>query len=187
MIASNNVFFTEYEEDITNSPTLTLEGSTVVSNNVFFTEYEEDIANSPTFTIEGTSIKNNNVPVVIAQPFTTAGTYTWTVPDGVTSISAVAVGGGGGGGGAGGYGQNAAGGRGGGGGALSYLNNISVTSGEVLTIISGSAGTAGAYTGQVTAKDGAAGVDSQIRRANNSVIFFAKAAVMVAVLQPSTN
>ena len=51
------------------------------------------------------------------------GVTTWVVPEGVTSISAVAVGPGG---------QNTA--SGGGGGALSYVNDLAVTPGETLTI-----------------------------------------------------
>lgn len=68
----------------------------------------------------------------------------WTVPAGVTSITAVAVGGGG----LGGpgvkylvetsYQYNA--GCGGGGGGLGYVNNISVTPGETLTIGAGNGG-----------------------------------------------
>ena len=53
------------------------------------------------------------------QQFTTAGTFTWTCPVGVTSISAVAIGGGGGGQSSGNYqGQPGYEGNGGGGGAL---------------------------------------------------------------------
>jgi hypothetical protein len=64
--------------------------------------------------------------------FTTPGTYSWTVPTGVFSISAVAVGGGGGGG--------PGGGGSGGGGALAYVNRISVTPGETLTVGVGTSG-----------------------------------------------
>jgi hypothetical protein len=67
--------------------------------------------------------------------FTTPGTYSWTAPIGVTSVSVVAVGGGGG---AGLYN-----GGGGGGGALAYKNNIAVTPGQSYTVIVGAAGTAG--------------------------------------------
>ena len=78
--------------------------------------------------------------------FTTPGTYSWTVPTDVTSISAVAVGGGGGGPGIG---------AGGGGGALAYVNHISVTPGETLTVGVGTSGL-GANTPGVglTATDG---------------------------------
>ena len=65
--------------------------------------------------------------------YTTPGEYEFTVPDGVTSVSAVVIGGGG----SGGEGTNAAGG-----GALCYVNNKSVTPGEVFTIIVGAGGAA---------------------------------------------
>ena len=57
-IISNNVFFIEYEEDITNTPAFTISGTSIISNNTFFVEYEEDITNSPTFTITGTAVKS---------------------------------------------------------------------------------------------------------------------------------
>lgn len=72
--------------------------------------------------------------------FTIPGTYTWIVPEGVTSISAVAVGGGGGAwdrtsGSAGTWGSSGAG------GSLRYKTTIPVTPGEQLTVIVGAAGT----------------------------------------------
>ena len=60
----------------------------------------------------------------------TGGTYSFTVPAGVTSISALAIGAGGGGG-----------------GALAYANNIAVTAGETLTVNVGSAGAPGTAAG----------------------------------------
>ena len=68
--------------------------------------------------------------------FTTPGTYSWTVPPFVESISMVAVGGGQSGG------SGAAGGLGGAGGWLAYRNTYTVTEGDVLTIVVGSGGTA---------------------------------------------
>lgn len=65
--------------------------------------------------------------------YTTPGTYTWTVPAGVTSICAVCVAGGGSGGG----GPNASGG---GGGGLHWRNDIPVTSGEILSLTVGNTG-----------------------------------------------
>jgi len=61
-----------------------------------------------------------------SQSYTTAGTYSWIVPSGVSSVSIVTVG-------AGGSTQlfsNVSGG----GGALAYVNNVSVTPGETLTV-----------------------------------------------------
>jgi hypothetical protein len=88
------------------------------------------------------------------QAYTTAGTYTFTVPAGVTSVSTVCVGGGGGG--AIGDGSNY--GSGGSGAGLAYGNNISVTPGESLTVIvgagggqsSGCGGSGGILAGNVT-------------------------------------
>ena len=66
--------------------------------------------------------------------YTTPGTYSWTVPEGVTSISVVAVGGGGGAISA----QNDV--SGGGGGALAYGNNIPVLPGQTYTVVVGAGG-----------------------------------------------
>jgi RHS repeat-associated protein len=66
--------------------------------------------------------------------YTTPGTYTWTAPTGITSVSVVCVGGGGGGGA--GYWA----GGGGGGGGTGWKNNISVTPGQSYTVVVGSGG-----------------------------------------------
>lgn len=63
--------------------------------------------------------------------WTTVGIYSFVVPGGVTSISAVTIGSGGSGGGRSGSAATAGGG---GGGGLSYSNGISVTPGETLTV-----------------------------------------------------
>ena len=72
-----------------------------------------------------------------AQPgdatYVTTGTYSWTAPAGVTSVSVVAVGGGGGGGF-----QWSSGG--GGGGGLGWKNNIPVTPGQSYTVVVGAGG-----------------------------------------------
>jgi hypothetical protein len=65
--------------------------------------------------------------------YTTPGTYTYTVPAGVNSISVVCIGAGGGGGN-----QNS--GQGGAGGALAYRNSISVSAGDTATVVVGSGG-----------------------------------------------
>ncbi len=67
------------------------------------------------------------------QEFTTAGTHSWTCPEGVTSVCAVAVGAGGplqGSSGAGGF-------DGCSGGGLGWKNNISVTPGQTYTVVVG--------------------------------------------------
>lgn len=68
------------------------------------------------------------------QAYTTAGTYSWTAPSGVTSVCVVCVGGGGGGG------NSGDGAGGGGGGGLGWKNNISVTPGQTYTVVVGAAG-----------------------------------------------
>ena len=70
--------------------------------------------------------------------FTNLGSNSWTIPDGVNSFSAVAVGGGGGG-----VTFNGSGGSGGGGGALAYINEYPCTPGEVWTVFVGEGGTFG--------------------------------------------
>lgn len=74
------------------------------------------------------------MPLPVGQiEYTTAGTYSFTVPNRVSNVSVVAVGGGA----AGDYSI------GGGGGALAYVNNIPVTPGNVYTVIVGASGTYG--------------------------------------------
>ncbi len=75
--------------------------------------------------------------------FLSQGTYTWTVPQGVTSVSAVVVGGGGGGAG----GVSASGG-GGGGGGLCYVTALTVTPGTQMTVDVGGGGVNGSQGGE---------------------------------------
>jgi hypothetical protein len=81
----------------------------------------------------------NGSGTVFSSTNSATATTTWTVPDGITSISAVCVGAGGGYGFCSGYysGGWYQGGGGGGGGGLSYQTEIPVTPGEELTIIIG--------------------------------------------------
>jgi hypothetical protein len=74
--------------------------------------------------------------------YTSPGSYTFVVPAGITSISAVAISGGGGGGAgyAAVYGNPIA--RGGDGGGLGYVNNFSVTPGQSMTVSVGAGGLA---------------------------------------------
>ncbi len=94
--------------------------------------------------------------------YTTAGSYSFVVPVGITSISAVCVGGGGGGGN---NGENAndddAGG--GGGGGLAY-GTFAVTPGETLTVIVG----AGGAGGTTSSRDGGDGGSSTIYNLNTN-------------------
>jgi len=88
-----------------------------------------------------TSTKVETFPVG-QTPYTSAGTYTFTVPSNCTSISAVTIGGGGGGGGCDGNQVRGETNNGGGGGGLAY-GTIAVTPGETLTVAVGSGGNAG--------------------------------------------
>ena len=82
------------------------------------------------FTATGATV---TTPVVGQIAYTTTGTYSWTAPSGVTSVSVVAVGGGGGGG----YTWSSGGG---GGGGLGWKNSISVTPGQTYTVVVGGGG-----------------------------------------------
>jgi hypothetical protein len=92
--------------------------------------------------------------------YTTAGTYTFTVPSDITTISAVVVGGGGGGAGADNAQIRNATNGGGGGGGLAY-GTISVTPGETLTITVGTGGNGGVADGN----GGAGGTSTIVRSA----------------------
>jgi hypothetical protein len=72
-------------------------------------------------------------PIAGQQAYTTSGSYCWTAPSGVTSISIVAVGGGGGGRGGGTQGGAE-------GGDLRYKNNISVSPGSNYAVVVGAGG-----------------------------------------------
>jgi hypothetical protein len=69
------------------------------------------------------------------EEYTTPGTYSWTAPAGVTSVSVVCVGAGGG------PAANTSGASGAGGGGLGYKNNIAVTPGASYTVVVGAGGT----------------------------------------------
>jgi hypothetical protein len=74
------------------------------------------------------------------QEFTTAGTYSWTAPAGVTIVSVVSVGAGSGGV------WNGSGGGGGAGGGLGWRNTIRVTPGQTYTVVVGAGSVASATT-----------------------------------------
>jgi len=102
----------------------------VIATNVFGPSYPSAASNSAT-------------PVAIGQDaYTSAGTFSWVAPSGVTSVSVVTVAGGGGGG----MGAGSRFGSGGGAGALAYTNNVSVTPGNTYTLIVGSGGPGRAST-----------------------------------------
>jgi len=94
--------------------------------------------------------------------YTTPGTYSFTVPEGITSVSALCVGGGGG---AAGSGAARAGAAGGGGGLV--YGSFAVTPGETLNIFVGASGTGGANN--IT--NGTAGGNSEIQRTGTALLF----------------
>lgn len=91
-------------------------------------------ANTPT--LKRFPARDNNSPTLIS--YTTPGVYSFTVPDGVTSINALAIGAGGGAN----SGDRATlfASAGGGGGGLAYANDIAVTPGETITVVVGVGG-----------------------------------------------
>lgn len=101
----------------------------------------------------------------VMQTWTTPGTSTWTIPDGVTQLSVTCIGGGGGGGGGR---RGAAGtvrcGGGGGGGAASTSTTLtaSTLTSQTLTIVvgSGGAGAAAVTTDDTNGRYGSNGGDS---------------------------
>lgn len=79
-----------------------------------------------------------------SRAISSATTYTFKFPVGVTSFSAVAVGGGEGGGNR----------YGGDGGSLAYVNNISITSGQIITVTVGDGGSGGTSTSSAAGGNG---------------------------------
>jgi hypothetical protein len=93
------------------------------------------------------------------QAYITPGSYTFTVPAGVTSVSVVCVGGGAGG--------TEATGPWGQGGGLAYKNSISVTPGESLTVVVGAGGAGKASF------PGNNGADSRLTRGGTNLVLAA--------------
>ena len=109
---------------------------------ISFTVATEDAYDGGATTNDGTITW---APTVVAPPPST----TWTVPDGVDSLSIVAIGPGGGSGGS--NGTNAGGG--GGGGGLAWINNVVVSEGSTITMVGGTGG-AGADSGNASGDSG---------------------------------
>ncbi len=93
-----------------------------------------NLADYSTSSIAGADIliTTGSAPPTGQQAYTSAGTYTWTAPVGVTSVSVVAIGGGGCA-----YLLGASSGGGGGGGGLGWKNNITVVPGQSYTVVVG--------------------------------------------------
>jgi hypothetical protein len=104
-----------------------IEGSERVPNGAFFVI----VLDSDTFTYQ----------IHESAQFTTPGTFSWTAPEGVNTVSVVAVGGGGGGG------QTSDGAGGGAGGGLGWKRRIFVTPGDSYTVVVGAGGNRDTDTG----------------------------------------
>lgn len=132
-------------------------------NNVSYTVVVTDACTVPQ--VKSASF-TMNILGKAQQVFDTPGNFTYVIPAGVTSISAVAVGGGGGGGdGLYTYSNQfndvmCSAGGGGGGGALAYTNNIPVTPGQTIYITVGAGGS--------TNGNGAAGGNSFVSTTSTS-------------------
>ena len=108
------------------------------------TTYSIDVTATDSTTINSTT-RSFDIPVVEPPEgnaeYTTAGSYTWTVPANVVKACVVVVGGGG----SSGLGNS---GQAGAGGALTYKNDITVVPGSDATIVVGAAGTIIGNVGQ---------------------------------------
>jgi len=93
-----------------------------------------NLADYSTSSIAGADIliTTGSAPPTGQQAYTSAGTYTWTAPVGVTSVSVVAVGGGGSA-----YLFGSSAGSGGAGAGLGWKNNITVVPGQSYTVVVG--------------------------------------------------
>lgn len=128
--------FTITNYDVVTTYTLSTTNGTVTRSGSTIT-YTPSSAGPGGFVVNGRSISGYTVEILPApgqQAYTTAGTYSWVAPTGVTAVSIVAVGGGAG---------NAGGGAAAGGGGLGYKNNYTVVPGNSYTVVVGRAGPPG--------------------------------------------
>lgn len=105
---------------------------------------------STTTAAPGTTTTTTAAPsgVIGQTAYTTAGTYSWVCPTGVTSVCVVAVGGGG---------NGASSGSSGSGGGLGWKNNISVTPGQSYTVVVGGSSGDSYFINTSTVKGGGGG------------------------------
>ncbi len=103
-----------------------------------------------------------NIPAVGEILFTTVQqNYSLTIPSAIASTVSIICVGGGGGAGASTLSNNGVSGGGGGGGGLHWINNVSVTPGETLTVTVGAGGSGGSGSGQ---NNNTAGGQSNVKR-----------------------
>jgi hypothetical protein len=144
------------------SGSFTFSGLTQGTSYTFVIRATNRIGNSG-----NSSISNAVATPAIGEYYIAGGSTTWTVPVGVTSISFVLVGGGGGGGVSQWTVTSTVGWcGGGGGGAVAYRNNVSVTTGQQLSLTVGTGGSAGSwspyYTSSTSVKPGTNGGDTSV-------------------------
>ena len=171
--AISSYFTISANGNATISSTTYKEGSVVVSNTSSLSVGTHTITCTATKTTGTTTSATITIIVAVAyteKSWTTPGTYTWIVPEGVTKIQVTVAGAGGGGGGGWnrkiGEGTNTGySGKAGGQGAL-VVQNIDVVMGDNVSIKIGAGGSGGAgYTGGISgnrATNGATGNSSSI-------------------------
>lgn len=114
------------------STSVSISGLTATSTYYFVASANNVAGNGPSG--EGTL----RVPTVVGQQlYSGAGSYNWTCPTGVTSVSVVAIGSG--------AGTDAS--NGGGGGGLGWINNYPVTAGQNYAVVIGVRGSTGRTNG----------------------------------------
>lgn len=153
IISGTTLYWTIVNGTTTDADFTAISGSFVITNNTgsFNVTIALDATSegSETFSVairrssisSAIVVTSNSVTVdnIVAgqQEYTTAGSYTWVAPAGVTSVSVLCVGGGGGGSPPT---LSIYQGAGGGGGALRYVNNITVVPGTSYTVTVGAGG-----------------------------------------------
>lgn len=122
-----------------NPPTTTTTSTTSTSTSTTSTSTSTTSTSTST-TSTSTSTSTTTLPPISngQSSYSSAGTYSWVAPTGITSVSAVAVGGGGAG-----EITNAAGG----GGGLGWQNAIAVIPGQSYTVVVGSGGATNGVSG----------------------------------------
>ena len=131
------------------SSPITVTGLTAATSYTFQVRAQNSIGYG-SYSGSSNSITTSAAPS--SQSYTTAGTYSWVAPTGVTSVSAVAVGGGGGTTTGSCYCYRTT--AGGGGGDLGYKNSYSVTPGNSYTVVVGGQASDSYFVSTLVAKGG---------------------------------
>ena len=142
-VTNNTASFT-----VTPSNDVATEGAETFTASIYPTSARTNkVSTSANITINDTSLAPALGGTIFhSDAWNTQSTYSWTVPSGVDSISAICVGGGG-------SGETNHDGAGAGGGGLAYKNNLTVTPGQVVTVTVG-AGAFSTYWGETNPPNG---------------------------------